>query len=227
MHNATVTCACGRLMVVVASLGPEHFRCANCRTRVKVESPLFDTDRTRCIWPGKKRCENDPAESFVICEHHMLTAAQWAVTRSETRQAILDQFEEREFWHAQARAEDKARKRLADMAESARKMRDEIYPPVDVVYYVRLKPDQIKIGTTAYLAHRMRALRVVRDEDILAAEPGGRDVEKQRHRQFAALRINAYREDFRPGEELMVHIKEIRREHGSPFELIARRLAEG
>jgi len=214
-------------MTIVASLGPHHYRCANCRTRVQVESPLFDTDRTRCIWPGKKRCENAPTEPFPICEHHMMAAAEWAVMRPETRQALLDRYEGHELSHAHARAWENARADLAASAERARQNRDEIYPPVDVVYYVRLKPDQIKIGTTAYLAHRMRALRVARDEDILAAEPGGRDVEKQRHRQFADLRINAYREDFRSGEELMAHIEQTRNEHGSPFELIARRLAEG
>lgn len=55
-----------------------------------------------------------------------------------------------------------------------------------VVYYLRFG-DRVKIGTTTNL--RVRLADLPHDE-LLATEPGSFDVEKQRHRQFAAYRVN-------------------------------------
>lgn len=212
-------------MLPVNSLGPGHYRCGNCRTRVRIDSPMLDAGRTRCRWVGKARCGNDPAKHQPLCDHHLMVAAQWALKRPDTRQTLIDQYEGDEFDRARSGVWQRARAEIAEGAERARQRRDEIYPPVDVVYYVRLAPDQIKIGTTAYLSHRMLSLRVHDDAQILAVEPGDRKLEKQRHRQFADLRYHAYREDFRPGEELMHHIERVREENGKPFDVVARLLA--
>lgn len=82
-----------------------------------------------------------------------------------------------------------------------------------LVYYVDFGP-HIKIGYTSRLRERLSGLRVY-PHQLLAIEPGGRSVEKARHRQFDALRFNA-REDFHPGDELLAHIEAMRAEHDLP-----------
>lgn len=73
-----------------------------------------------------------------------------------------------------------------------------------IVYYLRLADGRIKIGTTTNLKVRMADLR--RDMDqVLATEPGGRDVEALRHRQFSEVR-EGRREDFNPSPALMEHV---------------------
>lgn len=79
-----------------------------------------------------------------------------------------------------------------------------------IVYYIR-RGDLIKIGTTADPARRFAALL---PEEILAFEPGGRDEETFRHRQFDHLRGRG--ENFRQAPELMHHIKSMRKMHGAP-----------
>jgi len=76
--------------------------------------------------------------------------------------------------------------------------------PSAVVYYIDLG-EHIKIGFTTSLDRRLSALRVDR-EQLLAYEPGGRDLEKQRHREFKAERLGQ-RENFRKSERLMRHIE--------------------
>jgi excisionase family DNA binding protein len=68
------------------------------------------------------------------------------------------------------------------------------------VYYIRFG-DRIKIGTTKCLTARLSDLP---HDEVLATEPGGRDVETRRHRQFAAQKIR--REWFRPDPVLLEHI---------------------
>ncbi len=77
-------------------------------------------------------------------------------------------------------------------------------PRVDVVYYLRWA-DRIKIGTS----HRPRQrLAAIRHEELLAFEPGGRDVEQRRHREFADLREGG--EWFTAAPSLLAHIAEVR-----------------
>ncbi|ARJ04065.1 hypothetical protein GCM10010988_27680 [Cnuibacter physcomitrellae] len=58
-------------------------------------------------------------------------------------------------------------------------------PRVDVVYYIRFA-DRVKIGTSSTPRTRLAQLR---HEEVLAFEPGARDVEQSRHQQFADLRL--------------------------------------
>lgn len=55
-----------------------------------------------------------------------------------------------------------------------------------VIYYARLG-NRVKIGTTTDLKLRMQQIR---PEELLATEPGGRAVERERHGQFNALRTS-------------------------------------
>lgn len=95
-------------------------------------------------------------------------------------------------------------------------------PPVKrdpFVYYVRIA-DHIKIGYSTRLRQRLRDLRVDPDA-LMAAEPGGRDLERRRHLEFAEERIGR-REDFHPSGRLLAHIEAVRAEHG---DLVERQVA--
>lgn len=72
-------------------------------------------------------------------------------------------------------------------------------PRVEVVYYIRYA-DRVKIGTTWRPRQRLATLW---HEELLAFEPGGRAVEQERHRRFAALRVGG--EWFRADAELLAH----------------------
>ena len=73
--------------------------------------------------------------------------------------------------------------------------------PEDLVYYI-LFGSRIKIGITSSLRSRLDALpRGVR---VLATEPGGRVVERERHKQFADCRVGG--EWFRMARPLLVHV---------------------
>lgn len=93
-------------------------------------------------------------------------------------------------------------------------------PKIGVVYYCELRPGIVKIGTTLNLYSRMSGLHIPR-ACVLAAEPGTYDVETQRHRQFAHLRIGRP-EDFIVDDGLRAHIDQLAIEHGDPFELATR-----
>ena len=81
-----------------------------------------------------------------------------------------------------------------------------------VVYYAQIG-DYVKIGFSARLRTRLNALRV---DQLLAVEPGGAELERERHQQFAADRIDLRRENFRPSDALLGHIEALRTEHGLP-----------
>lgn len=80
----------------------------------------------------------------------------------------------------------------------------------ECVYYIRRR-DRIKIGTTTNLTARMAALL---PDEILAVEPGGRDMEVGRHQQFATLRVRG--EWFRDDPTLREHIASLVQQHGTP-----------
>lgn len=78
------------------------------------------------------------------------------------------------------------------------------------VYYVRCGY-LIKIGTTANLAGRFQTLR---PNELLALEPGGRQLETALHRRFKLLRAGG--DYFHPGPALEAHIMELRERLGPP-----------
>ena len=88
-------------------------------------------------------------------------------------------------------------------------------PRVDVVYYIRFA-DRVKIGTSSNPRQRLAQLR---HEEVLAFEPGARDVEQRRHAEFADLRLGG--EWFSHEGDLAEHITALARA-GDPWLLYAR-----
>lgn len=82
-----------------------------------------------------------------------------------------------------------------------------------VVYYVRIG-EFIKIGYTTNLRNRMSGLRTD-CSNVLATEPGGKELEAKRHAQFDKIRVGR-REDFKPTLALIKHIEAVRDFHGDP-----------
>lgn len=77
---------------------------------------------------------------------------------------------------------------------------------IDVVYYLRLPDGRIKIGTSRdFLARVRRHRKRWGDVEVLAIEFGGRDLERQRHIEFADYRPGAS-ELFDCGPRLAEHI---------------------
>ena len=72
------------------------------------------------------------------------------------------------------------------------------------VYYVMVGPMTVKIGTTLDLTQRLRNLRT-EPQYVVAIEPGGYDVEKQRHLEFAKDRTGRF-ENFMLSDQLKSHI---------------------
>ena len=81
---------------------------------------------------------------------------------------------------------------------------------IEVVYYLKLADGNIKIGTSRQAVDRLRQHRKrFGDFEPLAVELGGRDLEAERHRQFAHLRVGRA-EHFQPGPDLLDLIDSLR-----------------
>jgi hypothetical protein len=80
------------------------------------------------------------------------------------------------------------------------------------VYYIQFA-DRVKIGTTRDLKQRLAELPF---DEVLAVEPGGRDLEKLRHTQFAQARIYTNREWFVLTDELRSHCDMLVKHYGPP-----------
>ena len=137
----------------------------------RMERP--DSLRISCVHPD---CEKSPQSEYEfplpLCRQHLIKTLMAAVETVRTAKRA----------YGEANAEKKlpfgARMRI---------------PTGNVVYYIRFG-DRIKIGTTGNLTGRLMTLP---HDELLATEPGGIELEKQRHRQFAADLV-AGREWFRP-----------------------------
>lgn len=88
-------------------------------------------------------------------------------------------------------------------------------PVIEVVYYLRYDR-RVKIGTSRRPRQRLASIR---HEELLAFEPGGREVEQARHRQFAAIREGG--EWFTFDAALATHIDTLR-VVDDPWQLYAR-----
>ena len=74
------------------------------------------------------------------------------------------------------------------------------------VYYV-LVGEKVKIGYTANLTQRLRAYPP--DAELLATEPGDKELERTRHQQFREYLTHG-REWFAPGPALREHVESLR-----------------
>jgi hypothetical protein len=96
-------------------------------------------------------------------------------------------------------------------------------PPVrvQVVYYLGFG-DRIKIGTSANPRARLARLRF---DELLAFERGGREIEQERHAQFADQRFPGS-EWFRSSRALTDHIGAIAAGTDDPWDLYRRWMSE-
>lgn len=89
-------------------------------------------------------------------------------------------------------------------------------PERERVYYVRIG-DRCKIGYTASMWGRLVSLN---PEELLAVEPGGRNLERERHVQFRKLRTHG--EWFRLDQPLLDHVAELAAANRQEIEELAR-----
>ena len=95
-------------------------------------------------------------------------------------------------------------KRVNDILSPAPRA-DKLPERPEFVYYLMLRPSALKIGMITCLIQRINSLRTDL-QYVVALEVGGRELERQRHKQFAAERFGR-REDFHVSERLKAHIK--------------------
>ena len=80
-----------------------------------------------------------------------------------------------------------------------------------MVYYLRHR-GYVKIGYTSTIVARLRSLHAQRT-DLIAWEPGDRDLERQRHEQFAHARVSGPGlgvEHYELTPDLMAHTEQVR-----------------
>jgi hypothetical protein len=218
MANVTVTCGCGRAMAPELARGA--FRCG-CGTTVRVA--VSEPPACSSAADDGSKCRTVPSREAALlglslCADHFTKLAEMfealhldeATRAGAAREAELDAREERlrerewdvnnliEQWSEDSRTARRAIRVWHDRRDQT----------VDwYVYYVRIG-DVIKIGTTGAFKQRMNTLM---PDEILAVEPGGLQLERLRHREFAHLRVRGER--FSPGDDLMAHIASVRAEH--------------
>ncbi|MFD0902346.1 GIY-YIG nuclease family protein [Actinomadura sediminis] len=95
----------------------------------------------------------------------------------------------------------------AEIIDRVRKKRDE-RAQSPLVYYMRLG-DLVKIGWTTNLKSRREAIN---PQEVMATEPGNDKVERQRHKQFADLRVHG--EWFRLESPLTEWIDQLKAAYG-------------
>lgn len=118
--------------------------------------------------------------------------------------------------HFRAEILAEERRRLAQLEQRAAARNVESQGNKDgrpLVYYARIG-NYIKIGYSTRLQDRLKSLRA---DELLAIEPGGFDLEQQRHREFGADRIDERRENFRGGDDLLRHILALHTRYGLPL----------
>lgn len=146
-----------------------------------------------------KVASDDPARSYILITLRRMELS--GVEIDDRAVEIATQLGRRKYEEAQVEAEGKDEQLRARVLATREDWK---------VYYVRCG-HLIKIGFTANLGQRFTTIR---PNEVLALEPGGQDVETQRHRQFAELRASG--EYFHPGPALQSHIVGLRNTYGAP-----------
>lgn len=89
-----------------------------------------------------------------------------------------------------------------------------------IVYYLRRDDHTVKIGMTTSIIARLQAFHA-QPADLLAVEPGGLDIERTRHQQFAATRLDGT-ELFGLDTALSHHIDRLHRHYPDPIDAAMR-----
>ena len=144
-----------------------------------------EANRPTCCWP---KCQTELRGDAPLCMAHLNLAA-------------------------------KIHKAAANNEEFTWRVTAEVAPtpppkpqPEGFVYYLR-SSGFLKIGWTTDLAKRMKAYPP--DSILLAVEPGPRQLETRRHRQFSHHRSHG-REWYTLAPTLMHHVESVKAEHGNP-----------
>lgn len=138
--------------------------------------------------------QEDPAFTFIAVELRRRRRTSGELTAEDVTAAVLG-----------------GRKRFADHEEQAAASRPGRIPR-SIIYYAR-RGHLVKIGTTARPHDRFASLL---PDEILAWEPGGREGEGLRHRQFRSLRLTSKGEYFRRDEMFDAHIRAVATQFGPP-----------
>lgn len=181
--------------------------CPGCRRADNDVSMALDV-RDPCPHCGTVLVESLRACAIPGCEKSLPVTRELPVCRDCGIKIAIVHAHDAELWDAITL--ERRRKWEREVAEQRQRKAQ-----ASCVYYVRLAPDRIKIGFTTNLKNRLGALRV-HPSALLAWEPGGRDVERQRHQQFAADRITSRLEDFQDSATLLAWIESVKAEHGLP-----------
>jgi len=127
----------------------------------------------------------------------------------------------REHTRKRRRRQGKAERPPSRTPESVRRRRVARNTHEPLVYYA-VRDGLVKVGTTTHFRGRMHALGA---EEVLAVEPGGRDLEQARHAEFAEYQVihpdrkgkrGGQNEWFRPGERLIAHATALRGVYSVP-----------
>lgn len=217
--DLSVKCACGRTMTPLGTDGDPRFRCG-CRASITILG-YAPPSRRMCpmIYEGR-RCPRPKQPNDPTCTECSITIASHALKTPDLRRrlatlAAYGRMQAERDAAREARIADEERRAAGRLTDYERR---KALLECDVVYYVNTKPGIVKIGTTKNLYSRMYALRVSPD-DVLAAEPGDRQLEAMRHKEFAELRISR-REDFHHTDRLQSHIDMIVAQFGKPGDLV-------
>lgn len=171
----------------------------------------------RCAFAGAEcKGETSDAAPLALCERHFTVAAEWA-QRTDGVTDILPApcrlcgsrlgVHYPSGWLCAV-----CEWKHGDIVDG------ELPPPrVDIVYYLRYG-DRVKIGTTANPRQRLGAIM---HDEVLGFERGDRQVERRRHTQFAADRLETT-EWFILSPAILAHIDVIRGGSDDPWALLAR-----
>lgn len=147
---------------------------------------------TECSVQGCGHLANRDVRLLPICYEHGLEVAR--------RYALRIVADER-------RAAAKTARSRVEKAETKAGNREG-----SLVYYVRIG-NYIKVGYSTRLRSRFTTLRA---DELLAVEPGGAELERQRHEEFDLERIDRRRENFADSDRLLQHIAALNEKHGLP-----------
>ncbi len=167
------------------------------------------SDELWCSW-GRHRTYRQPnlkehydhGSICLTCQVEIMSNLETVVPMPEL--SIAQRVAERKRWEDE-RAERKAIAPLKKRTPDAE----------GLVYYIRIN-GQVKIGYTANLKQRSR--NYPPGSELLAVEPGSKDLEAQRHRQFA--RDLARGREFQESATLTEHIAGLVGEFGKPDALM-------
>lgn len=173
-------------------------------------------DRDRCAWPGCRERLEIPFPGNgellcnrygVLCTTHAVDVAVAVIAHQSDLNRVQQFFEQQTTERAVRAAKWKAEDERYEAEKVALRQDREGF-----VYYLRVG-ERIKVGYSVDVKRRMRAYPP--GSQLLAVEPGDRELETQRHRQFAGSRTDG-REWFRPTPDILALAEEIVDTYGEP-----------